>query len=321
MKKTVFPAIATSVLFVFAVHAAVPHVVSASAPMDAAAVSFQAASAAWRNEGIFPNLESISKMQPGLSKHEVYTAFGKPHFSEGIFAVRQWDYIFKFNVGEAVEVCQYQVHFDKNFAVENTFWNRSECVGFAAMTSAKPSASVVVEKIVTVPAPVAVNQSQLLTIQSDALFAFGKSSMNDLLPGGRIQLKRLAKTIATNMSDVGSITITGHTDRLGSDDLNNKLSQARADTIRFLMAAEGVAASKIKAVGVGSSKPVKTCPGAVNEALIACLQDNRRIDIEAFGLTPPKPELTAVVVEKPAIPVVSVSAEPTWKPFVITPSK
>lgn len=131
MKSYILAALVASSFF--PAYAAVPHVVSPSTPMDASTVSFQAAATAWRDEGIFPNLENISKMQTGLTKAEVYTAFGKPHFSEGIFAVRQWDYIFKFNVGAAIEVCQYQLHFGSNFTVENTFWNRPECLEYAAL--------------------------------------------------------------------------------------------------------------------------------------------------------------------------------------------
>ncbi len=268
--------------------ASVPHVVSDTDKTDVASIEFKEPSKAWRDEGIFPNLESIAKMQPGLTKQEVYTAFGKPHFSEGFFGVRQWDYIFKFNVGSQIEVCQYQIRYGANSTLTNSFWNRPECAAYAVDTKTIKVASEpqivekVVEKIVdrVVEKPIAVNR---LTLQGDALFGFGKSSITDILPGGQAQLARLAKSMKADISNIERIQITGHTDRLGSDALNNQLSLARANTIRDALVAHGIAATAFSTVGMGASKPLKICRGSQSESLIACLQDNRRVEIDITG--------------------------------------
>jgi OmpA-OmpF porin, OOP family len=277
--------------------AGTPHVVSAADKLDASTINFDAPSKAWRSEGTFPNLESIAKMQVGLTKQEVYTHFGKPHFSEGFFAVRRWDYIFKFNVAEKVEVCQYQIRYADSLTVSNTFWDRPECSQFAAqnvkVAAAQPQyIDRVVEKVVEKPVDrfvekvvekqVTINR---LTLQGDALFGFGKSSINDILPGGRSQLSLLAKSIKSDIRNIETIQITGHTDRLGGDAINAELSLARANTIRDALVTQGVSASTFKTVGMGAGKPVKFCEGSQSPSLIACLQDNRRVEIEVTGLT------------------------------------
>lgn len=156
------------------------HVVSKDAPKDSASVKFEPVEQAWRKEGIFPVLENIANMKPGLTKQELYTAFGKPHFSEGLLGVRQWDYIFKFNVGTDVKVCQYQIHFDDKYLVANTFWDRPECAVYGSIKPNERIVERVVEKVVykevSTPAPV---QSHTVTLLSDTLFEFGKSSLRN----------------------------------------------------------------------------------------------------------------------------------------------
>ena len=105
--------------------------------MDASKITFKLIDDAWRKEGIFPIKDHIAQMQTGLTKQELYTAFGKPHFSEGMFAVRQWDYIFKFKLADETKVCQYQIYFDENYKVANTFWDQPECMEYSGLEPKK----------------------------------------------------------------------------------------------------------------------------------------------------------------------------------------
>ncbi len=82
--------------------------------------------------------------------------------------------------------------------------------------------------------------------------------------------------------------ITGYTDYLGSDSYNLALSQQRADAVRQYLIAQGVATGLIQAHGAGKQQPVKEvarAPGS-REALDACLQPNRRVEIEVNGSAP-----------------------------------
>lgn len=265
------------------------HVASKDTPKDIASVKFEPVDQAWRKEGTFPILENIANMKPGLTKQEMYTAFGKPHFSEGLLGVRQWDYIFKFNVGADVKVCQYQIHFDEKYLVANTYWDRPECASYAAI---KPSEKIVerervVEKLVykevATQAPAQV-QSHMVTLMSDTLFDFGKSNLRNPGTDGAHQIKAAVQSISGAMIEVQNVKVVGYTDRIGTDAANMKLSQDRAKTVRDALVKEGVDGSKITAEGKGSTDSIATCPGAATKAVIKCLAPNRRVEVVVTGV-------------------------------------
>jgi len=79
------------------------------------------------------------------------------------------------------------------------------------------------------------------------------------------------------------VLVTGHTDRIGSDAYNQKLSERRADAVRDYLVSKGVPRDKIEAIGVGKKQPVVQCDQKNFKELIACLQPNRRVEIQAKG--------------------------------------
>jgi len=62
-----------------------------------------------------------------------------------------------------------------------------------------------------------------------------------------------------------------------------KLSQRRADVVRDYLVSKGVDKSKIEAIGMGEKQPVVQCTQKNLKELIACLQPNRRVDVEVRG--------------------------------------
>lgn len=134
------------------------------------------------------------------------------------------------------------------------------------------------------PAPVAPPPaSRKVTLSADSLFGFDQASV---LPAGRQQLDQLAADLRGLSYDV--IMVTGHTDRIGSHAYNMKLSTRRAEAVSaYLVSSGGVPAGKIAAKGVNGAQPVTQagdCPGKkVSKALIACLQPDRRVEIEVSG--------------------------------------
>ena len=81
------------------------------------------------------------------------------------------------------------------------------------------------------------------------------------------------------------VNVNGHTDRLGSPQYNQKLSERRAESIKAYLISKGTPAAKIETYGFGKTMPVKSCPDQKDrKALIACLQPNRRVEIEVKGL-------------------------------------
>ncbi|EIK5734674.1 outer membrane protein assembly factor BamE, partial [Salmonella enterica] len=47
-------------------------------------------------QGVFPTPESITLLDKGMTKDQVYLLLGRPHFDEGLFSVLEWDYLLHF---------------------------------------------------------------------------------------------------------------------------------------------------------------------------------------------------------------------------------
>ncbi|HTE41795.1 MAG TPA: OmpA family protein [Steroidobacteraceae bacterium] len=125
-----------------------------------------------------------------------------------------------------------------------------------------------------------------VSFSADALFAFNKA---ELRTTGQSELAAFAQELKGTRFEV--VTVEGHTDRIGSDAYNDKLSVQRAETVKAYLIAAGVDAAKIEAVGKGESTPVTKpdqCKGDNRTPqLIACLQPDRRVEVEVTGTKPP----------------------------------
>lgn len=130
------------------------------------------------------------------------------------------------------------------------------------------------------PAPVApVITSQKVTYQADTLFDFDKAVLK---PAGKQSLDDLATKIQGMNTEV--VVATGHTDKIGSDKYNDRLSLRRAQAVKAYLVSKGVPANKIYTEGKGKRNPVKTdCKQKNRKALIACLAPNRRVEVEVVG--------------------------------------
>nr|MDP2192313.1 outer membrane beta-barrel protein [Rhodoferax sp.] len=137
--------------------------------------------------------------------------------------------------------------------------------------------------VVPPPPPVPPPAPRRVTFSADSLFDFNKAIV---LPAGKQQLDKFAADLRGVDYDV--ISVTGHTDRIGSHAYNMKLSTRRAEAVNnYLVSSAGIPAGKIAAKGVDGADPV-TKPGdcvgkKATKALIACLQPDRRVEIEVAG--------------------------------------
>lgn len=249
-------------------------------PAPAANVSFPALDDSYLKTGDFIGPDHVKRIKPGLSKDQVRLELGNPHFNEGIFGVSEWDYAFNFYTGDggAYVICQFKVKFDQSandYRVASTHWKTPGCERYL-----NPVVSVAAPVAAPMP-PAAPQPPRRYTLGADGLFTFGKSGLADLLPAGRSGIEALAAQIRGNGVQPLLVVVTGHTDRIGSDASNTALSQARANTVRDYLVQQGFDARQIRAFGAGKSQPVAQCTGnRVTPELIACLQPNRRVDIE-----------------------------------------
>lgn len=138
------------------------------------------------------------------------------------------------------------------------------------------------------PAPVAaiilpmVPVQQKISFSGDALFGFDKSVLR---PESRVLLDDLVAKMAGTSSE--KVVVSGHTDRIGSPKYNQKLSEARATAVKDYLVGKNLQADRIEAKGFGETQPVTaagTCTGnKASPKLIACLQPDRRVDVEMTG--------------------------------------
>ncbi len=136
---------------------------------------------------------------------------------------------------------------------------------------------------VVAPPPPVVVPLRRVSFSAESLFGFDKSAVQ---PDGRSALDGFARELEG--TSFQTITVEGHTDRLGSPAYNQTLSMERADAVKSYLVTSGkVDPGKITAVGKGEGSPVTTadaCKGSKpSAALITCLQPDRRVEIEVSG--------------------------------------
>ena len=112
----------------------------------------------------------------------------------------------------------------------------------------------------------------LIVNMSDVLFDSGKATLK---PGAR---EKLAKISGIVLAHKGlKLELEGHTDSVGSDELNIKLSQQRAKAVSDFLTKEGVVADSISVRGLGKDSPV------ASNATAAGRQQNRRVEMVVSG--------------------------------------
>jgi len=112
----------------------------------------------------------------------------------------------------------------------------------------------------------------LIVNMSDVLFDTGKYSLK---PPTQVKLAKISGIL---LSHPGlTIQIEGHTDSVGSDEFNQKLSEQRADAVRDFLASQGVPASSMTAKGFGKTDPIASNDTPEGR------QKNRRVELVVNG--------------------------------------
>ncbi|ABR74636.1 plastocyanin [Actinobacillus succinogenes] len=198
--------------------------------------------------GSWPNWDNVRMVERGMNKDQIANLLGRPHFSEGLYGVREWDYAFNYRENGVHKICQYKVLFDKNMNAQSFFWYPNGCNGYSSFH-----------------------------LSGDFLFDFDKDTLTT-------EGKKVVDNVASQLksSEAKEVSVAGYTDRLGSDAYNLDLSQRRADRVKNRLIEQGVSA-QITATGYGKANQVKACEGERGQALINCLHPNRRVEIKSSG--------------------------------------
>jgi OOP family OmpA-OmpF porin len=122
------------------------------------------------------------------------------------------------------------------------------------------------------PAPAPATVASKVTYAADAFFDFDKSVIK---PEGKAKLDDLVGKIKGINLEV--IIAVGHTDSIGSDSYNQKLSVRRSEAVKAYLVSKGIEKNRVYTEGKGEKQPVadnKTAEGRAK---------NRRVEIEVVG--------------------------------------
>ncbi|MBK7945009.1 MAG: OmpA family protein [Flavobacteriales bacterium] len=107
---------------------------------------------------------------------------------------------------------------------------------------------------------------------------FFNTASYDLLPASNAELDKLVKLLKANPTL--RIELGGHTDNVGNDAANQKLSEQRANTVRDFVVKQGIDGARITAKGYGETKPVATNDTEEGRA------QNRRTEVRVLRINP-----------------------------------
>ena len=159
------------------------------------------------------------------------------------------------------------------------YWTPADAVPGCDAPLVKPAAPAAVTPApaVTPAAPVAQPKppaptSEKVTFAADAFFDFDKAVLK---PEAKVKLDDMASKLKSINLEV--VIAVGHTDSVGSDEYNQKLSIRRAEAVKAYLVSKGIEANRVYTEGKGEKQPVadnKTADGRAK---------NRRVEIEVVG--------------------------------------
>ena len=120
------------------------------------------------------------------------------------------------------------------------------------------------------PPPAPAPQVQKITLASKALFDFDKAVLK---PEGKAAIDSEILSKLAQVQKLELVLVTGHTDPIGTQQYNQKLSERRADAVRDYLVSKGVAKDKIETLGMGKTQPI---PG------LTCNQKNFKEKVECL---------------------------------------
>ncbi|HVJ38185.1 MAG TPA: OmpA family protein, partial [Stenotrophomonas sp.] len=183
------------------------------------------------------------------------------------YGAREWDYLFHLQAPDGqMQQCRFKVVFDNKSLARTLLWAPTTCADLLAVAPA-PTGQALVER--------------KFSVSTDALFPYAKWSARDMSGHGRTRLEEIAAQLrgATGVQ----VELLGYTDRIGSAEANQVLSQRRADSVREVLIGAGVPAASIVARGMGESAAVDCSEHLPMAEQIACMAPERRVEIVAQG--------------------------------------
>ena len=213
--------------------------------------------------GAVIELGNILRISPDLTSEEVEALLGAPasQLEDGNRSVFFYNFLVSLNGTGSELVCQYRVVFEENLSTEKYGWRREICRDQYELLYPLVDYS---------------DEGEVI-LESDLLFDFDSYSIT---ANGLNKLKKMSARLHVDFKDP-LINIVGHTDRFGSDEYNQLLSQQRSSSVRRVFIDQGLDAGKILTEGRGESEPLIECEGdSSSDVLKECLAPNRRVQVQ-----------------------------------------